>query len=225
MARKQRDPGTEYHRQLVEDILKDRSPQYEWLRARGIKNYTIARWKLGVVRDPLPNHERFRGCVSIPYKDARGLERGLRFRRLRGKPKYDGTVGVGAHMFGVKYTREPEVFVTEGEFDCMVLHQMGYKAVGIPGANAWKAEWRWLLRAANEVVVIPDADGTSEEAIRGSRRPLVASGGAAFKMAVLGSLKGLGPHLRVVRLPEEEDVNSMYLADRKYLKALLEGRT
>ena len=225
MARGKRpDPGVIYHGQLVRDVLSGRgSEEYEWLRNRGIKNYTIMKWRLGAVREPLtsPDHEQYEGRITIPYLDARGTERGLRYRRIDGKrPKYDGTMQ--AHIFGVRFAAEPVVYITEGEFDCMVLHQMGYKAVGIPGANVWQPEWRWIFRNADEIVVVPDADGEEPREVDG--RLLAAKGGVAFRMKLLAALKGLPAYVRVVTLPDGHDVNSMYLSDRKWLRSLLEGK-
>jgi len=226
VARRTRsDPGREYYRQLVKEILGGESDAYEWLRARGIRNWTISQWKLGVVRDPVKGHERFEGSVSIPYRDALGHERGVRFRRIDGRrPKYDGVFRGTAHLFGVKFSNEPIVYLTEGEFDCLILHQMGFKSVGVPGASVWREEWKWLFRSADEIVIVPDADGDETKEVKKGRPMTMATGGALFRTKIMGSLRDSPALVRVVNLPRGHDINSLYLKDRKLLRSLLEGR-
>jgi hypothetical protein len=225
LAQRERDAGREYHRQLIREILEGgQSDAYEWLRDRGIRNWTISKWKLGVVLDPRKGHERFEGRVSLPYFDAQGRERGVRFRRLDGRrPKYDGVLHGGVHLFGVKFSAESIVYITEGEFDCMVLHQLGFKAVGVPGADAWRDDWKWLFRGADEIVVVCDGDGEEPTEMRRGR-PIGATKGVNFRLRVAGSLRPLSALVRVVRMPQGHDVNSLYLEDRKLLRSLLEGR-
>lgn len=226
MGRRTRpEPGREYHRQLVEAVLSGKCPEYEWLRDRGIKTWTISKWRLGVVHRPLPGHEKFEGCVTLPYlapigRDQWGKtvweERGLRVRRLDDrKPKYDALFGSGRHLFGVGYSSRSVVYITEGEFDCMILHQMGLKAVGVPGANAWDPRWRWCFRGCDEIVVVSDGDG-----VEGSKTDL-ATKGKLFKMKVTMSLKGLPAYVRSVPMPKGYDVNELYLEDREELRRLL----
>ncbi len=217
-------PGRIYHRQLTDDWWAGRTrPAFDWLRHRGISIETINQWKLGYVRHPLEGHERFQGCISIPYFDAEGGEWGVRFRRKHGLPKYDGIAGVEGHLFAGRYSSERVVFITEGEFDCMILHQMRFKAVGVAGANMWKHHWRFMFRACEEIVVVPDADGEPAERLSGGVMRS-ATKGQLFKAKVMSSLKGLPAHIRVVRLPEGHDVNSLYLEDRDLLRSLLKGR-
>lgn len=219
-------PGLEYHRQLVENTLKGRDRVYRWLRDRGLRNGTITKWNLGYVATPMKGHDQYRGLLVIPYKDAFGRERGIRFRSLKtGKgKKYLSLKGAEKHLFGVMYSSEPVVYITEGEIDTMVLHQMGFKAVGLPGVNIWLPSWKWLFRGAEEIVIVPDGDGSEPEA-QGPGKPLKqATGGVLMRLTLSQALRGLPAHVRDVRLPPGEDVNSMYLKDRKRLRALLEGR-
>lgn len=223
MARGKHSPGVEYHRQLVEDTLNGYSEAYEWLRSRGISNFTIAKWDLGFVRKPARGHSQYRGRISIPYKDSRGREVAVRFRRIDGgKPKYDGVTGGDAHVFAVRFTREDIVYVTEGEFDCMILHQLGYKAVGIPGANVWKDEWKWLFRGCERIVIVPDGDGKIETVKKGNRDIQIATKGMQFRMLLNGSFRAVAATVNTVVMPKGYDVNSLYLDDRKRLRSLLE---
>ena len=50
-----------------------------------------------------------------------------------------------------------DIYIVEGEKCTEVMKMMGFPAVGIPGASAWKREWRYFFRGKN-VYLIPDND-------------------------------------------------------------------
>jgi hypothetical protein len=181
-----------------------------YLRGRGLRPFWITQFQLGWVREPVRGHERYVGRISIPYLTGLGEPRGLRFRRIDGgTPKYDGDPGVQSHLFAPKYTAESLVYVTEGEFDCIILHQLGLRAVGIPGANHFKREWRWTFRHADHVIGVLDGDGDPAAA-------------ASFKNKITQNLRDIVPMVTFVQIPNGYDVNSMYLRDRRKLARLLE---
>lgn len=168
-----------------------------WLADRGLEPRTVFAAQIGYVREPLlPEHERMVGALSIPYHDAMGRVRAFRFRRLVGDPKYDAPTGTGAHIYRVAATVEPRVYVAEGEFDALVLEQMGYAAVGVPGAQAFKSFWRYLFDGAEEVVLAFDGDEAGD---RGAERVREAL--------------GRGVRTRRVSMPPGMDVTDLYLAN------------
>lgn len=199
-----------YHHQLVRE--RD-NPAWEYLtEERGLRPFWIKQFKLGWVQEPARGHERYVGRISIPYLTAHGEVRGLRFRRIDGeRPKYDGDPGVQAHLFAVRYASERLVYVTEGEFDCMIVHQIGKRAVGVPGANHFKREWRWAFRHAGLVIGVLDGNGDTKAA-------------AMFKTGLAQSLRDMPPTLLFKQMPEGHDVNSLFLEDRKALLRELEVR-
>lgn len=230
MGRRQRlEPGREYHRQLIEEVLSGESEAYEWLRdERGWRNWVINKWRLGYVKRPLAGHEAYEGRISIPYLDGLGRERHSRYvlmdrDRKPGRQKYLSMHGEDPHIFAVRYAGEPVVYVTEGEFDCIAIHECGFKAVGIPGSGAWKSWWKWCFRACEEIVIVPDPDGEKGKPGADGRLAVLPTGGQLFRFRVGLGLRGLPARVRYVDLPKGYDVNDLFIEDKRELKRRLEG--
>jgi len=63
----------------------------EWLAARGIRKEAADTFRLGGVVDPLPEHEQYRGWLSIPYigyTDDRKKKEQIRRLRFRCIPDH-----------------------------------------------------------------------------------------------------------------------------------------
>lgn len=99
-------------------------------------------------------------------------------------------------------TSQAKVWVTEGEFDSLILSQMGFPAVGIPGANAFKPEWKYLFRNCEQVSLVFDSD---EAGKRGASR-------------VSGLLSDVVENLRILYLPPNQDVTDLYLQNPEELR-------
>lgn len=183
------------------------SPAQELLRERDIWSETAENFHLGYVRDPYTGaHKKFQGMMSIPYLDGNLNYRGIRFRHLGDeRPKYLSARSVTAHLFGVRYSDEAEVCITEGELDAMVLYQCGLRAVGVPGAQAWNPKtgevWRWLFRNCRRVRLIIDNDPDGE--VLASR--------------IHHDLRDMVPDVQQVRPPAGMDVNDWWLTMDKSL--------
>lgn len=190
-----------YHRQLMG------SGKLDWLvKSRRIGLKAIRAFKLGYVKHPaIEAHDPYQGMLVIPYLDAYDHERTLRFRSFNGGPKYLSMAKARMHLFAVRYTEEPKVYVCEGELDAITIWQTGRKAVGVPGATAWKDQWKWLFRACEEVVVVFDGD---EAGGRGATR-------------ILRSLNEVASYVRTVEMPPGKDVNDVFRASRKALEEIL----
>lgn len=170
-----------------------------WLRARGLTDETVRSYLLG--------YDWERQAVTIPYLNALGEVRSLRWRNLKDhrQPKYMQPKGEHLHLFHVTNTNKPKVWVAEGEFDTMILNQMGMPAVGIPGANAFREEWAYLFAYCDQVTVVFDGDEAGQDAARNLTHRL-------------------GPFvdkLRMIRIPMGKDVNDLYIEDRKALLDLI----
>lgn len=146
--------SSQYHDQLTPDVV-------EYLEGRGINEETAARFRLGVVADPAPGHEQYRGCLSIPYLTPSGSVTSIRFRNLSDYgPKY---LTVAGDMPRIYNTADLErgtraICVTEGEIDCISAVLAGLPAIGIPGAESWKRIWSRLLLQYDAVYVLSDDD-------------------------------------------------------------------
>jgi len=196
--------GDGYHDQLWG------SPAASYLRSRGLLHSTIERFNLGYVAKPAPGHWPYRGRVSIPYSDGLGRERGLRYRKMPDDPsdaKYLAPKKF-SHLFAVRASDHARVFVTEGEFDAMILWQMGYRAVGVPGTKVWQDYFRFLFRNCEEVIICFDQDIPTTDPVTGKRKPNSGAIGAA---KVYRSLERSGIVTRAVTLPRGMDITDAYL--------------
>lgn len=176
------------------------------LTARGLTRETVERFRFGVVIDPAPGHERYRGMLAIPYLS--GDDRHpvtVRFRCLEDHDcklfrhgKYQSLSGDKGRMFNVPAILEsdPEVdlHVCEGEIDVATLSQLGYAAVGFPGASTFRAHHAVMLAGAGRVHVWGDGDKAGRE----------------FSSKVKSFLKWSA---MVVPVPDGEDVNSVFVRD------------
>jgi hypothetical protein len=97
--------------------------------------------KAGLVKgngsDALYNH------ITIPYFVS-GNVVSIRGRLYSGDgPKYLTLQGHKAFLYNsdTVWEHPPELVVCEGEFDALMVEQMGYAAVGVPGVSTWQENW------------------------------------------------------------------------------------
>jgi DNA primase len=177
----------------------------EYLEERGLHPTTIKKYKLG--------YDRQRDAIVIPYLNALLEVRRFRYRNLSGSPKYIWESGGerGVHLFRVAATRKPRLWMTEGEFDAMLLSQMGFPAVAVPGAKLFKNEWRYLFAYTEQLTVVFDNDvkpDGSNPGFEGAKR-------------VSGILGPMVNQFRMVKLPPGQDVSDLYKSDRAMLEQLV----
>jgi hypothetical protein len=105
-------------------------------------------------------------AVRMPYLDQSGEEVLLtRYRvTLTGKPKVKTKSGDKHRLYGLCKLGEAReaghLWLVEGESDTQTLWYHGEPAVGIPGANGWKAEWASDLAGIDRFYfVVEDAAG------------------------------------------------------------------
>lgn len=178
----------------------------DFYRRRGFVHSTVDRFGLGFIpNDPAFDRREqgtwdFRESVVIPYEDGLGRLRKLRFKPIReheDRPKTIEYKGGQPHLYAIRAADNATVYVAEGEPDTMILWQLGFRAVGMPGASQFKDEWRLLFRQPHveRVVLVLDPD---------------KSGLMAAKR-VRGLIAEVCEDVRTVRLAKEHDVNDMYL--------------
>ncbi|MFY1620013.1 toprim domain-containing protein [Micromonospora sp. WMMD736] len=145
-----------------------------FLLRRGISRETAATNRLGVVVDPAPGHGQYAGWLAIPYLRHDYQAVSVRFRCLSprcnvGVPgvkeqhdhgKYMSLEGEPNRVFYVPaiHLADDEIHVCEGEFDAMILNQVGLPAVAIPGASGWQNHHRRMLAGFSRVWVWGDPD-------------------------------------------------------------------
>lgn len=174
---------------------------------RGLSVEAIERFKLGVSDGKLNDHllmngfkiEDIRasglvwdtgrdffgaGNIMIPYFD-QGKCVQIRGRdRTAVKNKYKTPPGQPVLLFNTDTLMEgEEVILTEGEFDAMILEDLGYSAIGVPGAKLFQAEWIKFFSAARRVYICFDSDPPGVD-------------GAEKVSAILGA------KARIVKMPE-----------------------
>lgn len=183
--------------------LSDLIPQWEadlwdteepmrFLLGRGLSSDYIEKYRLGYTADGIDG--KYVNSIAIPYLTGTGSIRGVRFRRLGDtQPKYLHVKSHKGHLFNVGSVKHKRVYLTEGEFDAIILEQMGLPAVGVPGAEAFKEEWKWLF-VGNDVRIIFDGDDAGRNAAGQLNR----------------LLRRVADETQVVKLPDGEDVSSIY---------------
>jgi DNA primase len=164
----------------------------------------IARkYRLGIVLDPLPGDERFRGWLAIPYLTRRGGTKAIRFRNLTG----NGDAKLGQHKGQAIRIYNPEALfgphleigIAEGEIDAIAATEfLGMPSVGVPGATQWVAHhrmWAPLMKDFERVHVLQDGDKAGKE----------------LAAAIIETLSFKA---RVIKMPDNEDVCSMLVQGR-----------
>ena len=152
--------------------------------------------------------------LSIPYIARAGVV-SLRFRCIREHDcneydhhsKYRTRAGDRARIYGVEHlvSAGPAICITEGELDALILNQLGYPAVALPGAQTWKAHYRRLFEDFNRIVVFADGDHAG--------RSFAETWTKLFPRSV-----------EVAHMEEKEDVNSMFLLyGEDYFHDILDG--
>lgn len=197
--------------QYQRDLAADTSAQ-AYLRSRGIGPEAAGTFRLGVLRNPLPGHEQFRGRLSIPYITPGGVVT-FSFRCLenhvcketvlwvddKGKEhkcrKYRAPEGIERTLYNVPDFRKDgqEIYVCEGEIDTLTLSLCGYAAIGVPGVQNWKPQYTLCFADytdGGQVFCVADGDEAGRKM-------------AAFLAVELKA--------RVVRPARGMDVNSIYV--------------
>jgi DNA primase len=182
-------------RRYHEDITPE---GVEYLIGRGLTPEAIEAHRLGVVVDPLPGHEQYRGHLAIPYLTSYGIV-SIRYRRLsdihadaksldeldKGGPKYLTMPGDMPRIYNVAALERGTrgMCLAEGELDCIIAELCGLPCIALPGANAWQKVFLRLLEQYDQVMLLQDDDKAGKEmADKLGRelknlRPVVMTGG------------------------------------------------
>lgn len=185
-----------------------------WLAGRGLDLEFARSRGLGVVRDPLPGHEKMSGYLAIPYLTKAGPVN-MQFRCIQDHnckeivdhQKYRKRKGSPVNLYGVQsiHWAEDWIVVTEGEIDALTWQQIGVPALAVPGAENWKEHWANLLEDFSRVYLAEDGDNAGKDLWIAMSEHIDQGNTMVIRM----------------RMPDGEDSNSMYL---KHGKDYLLGR-
>lgn len=137
-----------------------------YLAGRGVSRGVATGALLGRVSDPILEHNRFEGWLSLPYVTPAGVV-AFKFRCLEDHDhkaghhgKYDGPGGQKIRLYNAQVcaTGGPVVLICEGELDTLVAEsQLGVPAVGTWGTN-WMDHHSRCFADFDRVVVVADHD-------------------------------------------------------------------
>lgn len=148
-----------YHDQLNDDVS-------DYLTGRGLSPETVAKFQLGAVVDPLPGHEQYTGCLSIPYLTPSGSVTSVRFRTLSGTgPKYLTVAGDKPRIYNTEALERGTrgICVVEAELDAAIADMCGLPTIGTSGASAWQKVWFRLISQYDFVYTLSDDDPAGQE--------------------------------------------------------------
>jgi hypothetical protein len=145
----------EFQRNLTTAL---RTPFYE----HGLTDSTIDRFRLGYEPEHDEDGKHMPGRYVIPYLEGRRPQF-FRYYQPGGDPKWKYTWETGAESTlyngqDAMGDKDGKVFLCEGEMKAMLLVQMGYAAVAVPGASQWKDEFQAKFTHARQIIVCYDND-------------------------------------------------------------------
>jgi DNA primase len=142
---------------------------HPYLAERGIEPATAAAFGVGFCAGT----GLMQGRVVIPIHNPRGELVAYAGRAVKGeRPKYRLPAGFrkGLELYNVHRaaaTRSERVIVVEGYFDCLRVHQAGYRCVvGLMGCVLSEAQERLLLERFRTVLLMLDGDQAGRQASR-----------------------------------------------------------
>jgi DNA primase len=167
-----------------------------YLATRGITEATARMFRLGFVANPETGHELYQGKLAIPYLTPSGVI-DIRFRSLNNDsgPKYLSRFGATTHIYNITaLTQDSNMLVVcEGEIDTIIATQVGFTAVGLPGANNWKPYYSRVLDGWEKIMLFCDGDNAGREMAKTISREL--------------------DNVFPVFMPDNQDVNDVFLTE------------
>lgn len=181
----------------------------DYFRAHGVTPEMAAKYRLGIVLNPVSGDEDFAGRISIPYLTPNGVA-SMKFRAIGNSGlKYLYHKGTKIRLYNTQacFDADDMIGIAEGEVDALVATEvLGLPTLGIPGVEMWKANeshWKPIFKDYQRVVVLADGDPINPNTGLRPGREL----GNAIK-------ESLGWRARVIEMPEGDDVSSMVASGR-----------
>lgn len=215
------DKLKDYERCLSQGL---RQPFYE----HGLTDQIIERFRLGWDQD----NQRY----VIPYLEGRRPKYFRYYQPDTGQPNYDprwkytweegaqATLFNGQDAIGDKNGR---VYLAEGEMKAMLLVQLGYAAVAVPGAGQWKDEFQAAFTHARQIIICYDFDNPEFHVYDKPGKPCYKCTGKGLdrclghnpgQEAALARVEQLGWRAKNVVLPlplgaKKTDINDFFMRD------------
>jgi len=147
-----------YHQQVQKAL--------DYWNRQGLTSDTIERYLLGYT-DKCPTCQESPSYVIPIYREHALVSIRHRLAHPNGSGKYRPEfAGLPAQIFNVDalgdgeipftFLHPDDIILVEGEIKAMVLDQLGFKVVGIPGFNTWTDEWRNYFDGAQTVYIAFD---------------------------------------------------------------------
>lgn len=170
--------------QLHQNLVNDPAKLAYILRERRLSFYITKKFLVGYD----PDTDRY----SFPIFNRSGVFLNIKLHNSAKEPKsISWKRGYGqSRLFPVSAVLKSEIIICEGEFDCLLLHSLGYNAItATAGAKSWMDEWGWLFRD-KYVKILLDNDQAGKEATE----------------SIAEALKSFTPNVILLRLPSQKDV-------------------
>lgn len=173
------DATTRYHKAMAGSMAE------QYLDNRGLLVHGIDRFRLGIVDDPLPGHEMFRGWLAIPYlrwSPGQGWSVvTMKFRCIQDHDcgeahqnvgKYMAHPGGGSHVYNTLsiLENEDDIAICEGELDAITACLAGIPAVGVPGIENWKPFYHRMFKGYKKVWMFADRDDSKGQGMSFARK-------------------------------------------------------
>ncbi len=151
-----------------------------------------------------------RPAVRISYRGVDGSEDAVRFRIAlkkseEGDDRFRWRTGSKARLYGLwrleSIRKAGYVVLVEGESDAQTLSYHRIPALGIPGANNWKAEFAEHLDGIERVYVVIEPD----------------QGGETLRDKLAGC-EAVKDRLHIVELGKHKDASGLYLSEPEAFK-------
>ena len=163
-----------------------------WLHDRGLQDWTIETWDIGYSQGMNVAGVYVEPGIIIPGYDGDRYWY-IKIRRASGDPKYRKVKGSSNGYFGQppRIYWSQEIFLTEGEFDCMLLWQECYEItnVGTFGSATDRvdpATWGAALSCFEKIFTVYDLDAAGQ----GGSLEIVKRTGRARRCALPASVAG-----------------------------------
>ena len=124
----------------------------DYLFSRGLTLETIQSFELKWATQYFPQTGDFRKCFQFPYWDQDGKAINVKYRDLDKNFRFD--VGCRQVLYGLELANEDELIFVEGEFDRMILFQVGFTScVSVPNgapppdSNTYGSKFSYLEHA------------------------------------------------------------------------------
>lgn len=142
----------------------------KFLAERKISWEVARHFRLGVVNEPVPGHEGYRGRLAIPYLTPTGVTT-MRFRCLRDHickdvdcPKMLGLPLHEPRLYNVGdlFIDTDLLVIVEGESDTWTVKSLHIPVIGYQGVESWEPYFTKAIGRYPDIIVLADMDDSGQ---------------------------------------------------------------